>query len=54
MCNMSNDVPQLFDWDQEKNQPLDRWSRYELNYATVDMIAPVEYMVSQRDIYDGR
>ena len=46
MCNMSNEVPQLFDWDQEKNQPADRWARSELNYAAVDFVAPTEYMVS--------
>ncbi len=45
MCNMSNEVPQLFDWDQEKNQPADRWSRPELIYAMVDFVAPTEYMV---------
>ncbi|KAF9519326.1 hypothetical protein BS47DRAFT_1370747 [Hydnum rufescens UP504] len=45
MCNMSNEVPQLFDWDQEKNQPADRWARSELNYAAVDFVAPTEYMV---------
>lgn len=43
---MSNEVPQLFDWDQEKNQPADRWSRLELNYSCVEFVAPVEYMVS--------
>lgn len=43
---MSNEVPQLFDWDQVKNQPADRWGRLELNHATVDFVAPTEYMVS--------
>jgi len=46
MCNMSNEVPQLFDWDQERNQPADRWSRLELNYGCVEFVAGVEYMVS--------
>ncbi|KAG9093067.1 COPII subunit [Ceratobasidium sp. UAMH 11750] len=45
MCNMSNEVPQLFDWDQQRNQPADRWSRYELNHAVVEFVAPTEYMV---------
>jgi protein transport protein SEC24 len=45
MCNISNEVPQLFDWDQEKNQPADRWSRPELNHSVVEFIAPREYMV---------
>jgi len=46
MCNISNEVPQLFDWDQEKNQPADRWQRPELNHSVVEFIAPREYMVS--------
>jgi protein transport protein SEC24 len=45
MCNMSNEVPQLFDWDQTRNQPADRWSRAELNYSAVEYVAPTEYMV---------
>ncbi|MCO5588428.1 hypothetical protein L7F22_042384 [Adiantum nelumboides] len=45
MCNISNEVPQLFDWDQEKNQPADRWARPELNHSVVEFIAPREYMV---------
>lgn len=47
---MPNDVPQLFDWDQEKNQPADRWGRLELNYACMEFVAGVEYMVSQARI----
>ena len=45
MCNISNEVPQLFDWDQEKNQPADRWQRPELQHSVVEFIAPREYMV---------
>jgi protein transport protein SEC24 len=45
MCNLSNEVPQLFDWDQTKNAPADRWQRAELNHAVVDFVAPTEYMV---------
>lgn len=45
MCNMSNEVPQMFDWDQVRNQPGDRWSRAELNHAVVEFVAPTEYMV---------
>jgi len=45
MCNISNEVPQMFDWDQENNRPADRWSRPELNHAVVEFIAPREYMV---------
>lgn len=50
MCNISNEVPQLFDWDQEKNQPADRWARPELNHSVVEFIAPREYMVSGRGL----
>ncbi|KIM79079.1 hypothetical protein PILCRDRAFT_10737 [Piloderma croceum F 1598] len=42
---MSNEVPQLFDWDQVRNQPGDRWARDELNHSTVEFVAPTEYMV---------
>ena len=45
LCMMSNEVPQLFDWDQEKNQPADRWARAELNHSVVEFVAPAEYMV---------
>jgi protein transport protein SEC24 len=45
MCNMSNEVPQLFDWDQTTNQPGDRWQRAELNHSVVEFVAPTEYMV---------
>ncbi|PFH49924.1 hypothetical protein AMATHDRAFT_146483 [Amanita thiersii Skay4041] len=45
MCGMSNEVPQLFDWDQVHNQPGDRWSRAELNHSVVEFVAPTEYMV---------
>ncbi|ETW78005.1 hypothetical protein HETIRDRAFT_388085 [Heterobasidion irregulare TC 32-1] len=45
MCSMSNEVPQLFDWDQARNQPGDRWARAELNHSVVEFVAPTEYMV---------
>lgn len=45
MCNLSNEVPSLFDWNQQANQPADRWQRAELNHAVVDFVAPTEYMV---------
>lgn len=45
MCGLSNEVPQLFDWDQEKNQPADRYARHELNSSVVEFVAPTEYMV---------
>ena len=45
MCNLSNEVPQLFDWDQDKSQPADRYARHELNSSVVEFVAPTEYMV---------
>ncbi|KIK56698.1 hypothetical protein GYMLUDRAFT_46999 [Collybiopsis luxurians FD-317 M1] len=45
MCNLSNEVPQMFDWDQTRNQPGDRWSRPELSHGVVEFVAPTEYMV---------
>ncbi|TXT09172.1 hypothetical protein VHUM_02646 [Vanrija humicola] len=45
MCGLSNEVPQLFDWDSAENKPADRWARKELNHSVVEFIAPTEYMV---------
>ena len=45
MYSLSNEVPQLFDWDQAKNAPGDRWARAELNHGVVEYVAPTEYMV---------
>lgn len=45
MCNLSNDVPQAFDWDAASQQSIDRWQRAELNHAVVEFVAPQEYMV---------
>ncbi|KAL8918278.1 MAG: hypothetical protein Q9208_007446 [Pyrenodesmia sp. 3 TL-2023] len=45
MCNLTNDVPQAFDWDAATQKQLDRWSRPELNYSAVEFVAPQEYMV---------
>ena len=45
MCGLSNEVPQLFDWDQREGKPADRWTRKELNHSVVEFIAPTEYMV---------
>jgi protein transport protein SEC24 len=45
MCGLSNEVPQLFDWDSRENKPADRWARKELNHSVVEFIAPTEYMV---------
>ncbi|RAO68879.1 uncharacterized protein BHQ10_004891 [Talaromyces amestolkiae] len=45
MCNLTNDVPQSFDWDTALQKPADRSQRPELNHAVVEFVAPQEYMV---------
>ncbi|KAA6413997.1 MAG: transporter sec24 [Lasallia pustulata] len=45
MCNLTNEVPQAFDWDAAAQKSVDRWQRPELNYSVVEFIAPQEYMV---------
>ena len=45
MCNLTNDVPQAFDWDAASQKPLDRWQRSDLNCSVVEFVAPQEYMV---------
>ncbi|KAH7325111.1 vesicle coat complex subunit [Stachybotrys elegans] len=45
MCNLSNDVPQAFDWDAAAQKSVDRWQRHELNHSVVEFVAPQEYMV---------
>lgn len=45
MCNLTNDVPQAFDWDNAAQKSVDRWQRAELNHAVVEFVAPQEYMV---------
>ena len=45
MCNLTNDVPQAFDWDPAAQKSLDRWQRPDLNHAVVEFVAPQEYMV---------
>jgi protein transport protein SEC24 len=45
MCNLTNDVPQAFDWDAATQKGVDRWQRPELNHSVVEFVAPQEYMV---------
>ncbi|KAL2194576.1 hypothetical protein P885DRAFT_80264 [Corynascus similis CBS 632.67] len=45
MCNLTNDVPQAFDWDAAAQKTVDRWQRHELNHSVVEFVAPQEYMV---------
>ncbi|KAL7422116.1 COPII subunit [Cryptotrichosporon argae] len=45
MCGLSNEVPQLFDWNHAENKPADRFARKELIHSVVEFVAPTEYMV---------
>lgn len=45
MCFLLNDVPAAFDYDNQTQQPADRWKRHELNHGCVEFVAPTEYMV---------
>ena len=45
MCNLTNDVPQAFDWDHAMQRPADRSLRPDLNHSVVEFVAPQEYMV---------
>ncbi|PLN77318.1 hypothetical protein BDW42DRAFT_177117 [Aspergillus taichungensis] len=45
MCNLTNDVPQAFDWDTALQKPADRALRPDLNESVVEFVAPQEYMV---------
>ena len=40
MCNLTNEVPERFDWDRQSQQAVDRWQRSELNYSVVEFVAP--------------
>lgn len=45
MCFRVHDLPQDFDYDSVNRRHMDRHERSELNYATVEYVAPSEYMV---------
>lgn len=45
LCFLVNDVPQFFDYDQQTQQPIDRYTRPELTHSVVEYVAPTEYMV---------
>lgn len=44
-CGLQNNVPKAFDYDENTNQPKNRWDRVELSNNVVDFVAPKEYMV---------
>lgn len=45
LCLRINDLPSNFDYDRLTNAAIDRASRADLNEASVEYIAPKEYMV---------
>lgn len=45
MCNLQNDVPQGFDFDQVTKVQTDRLQRKELNHSMVEFVAPPAYFV---------
>ena len=45
-CSLVNEVPQMFDWDQQNNIGLGRYQLYELNHSVVECAASAEYVVS--------
>ncbi|CDK27372.1 unnamed protein product [Kuraishia capsulata CBS 1993] len=45
LCNLLNDTPMGFDFNQATSTPVNRLERSELNHAVVEFVAPPEYMV---------
>lgn len=43
-CNLLNDIPSAFDYDEISGQVRNKFDRVELNHAVVEFIAPKEYM----------
>lgn len=43
-CNLLNDIPSAFEYDDLKGTPRNKFDRAELNHSVVEFIAPKEYM----------
>ncbi|KAK6463028.1 protein transport protein SEC24 [Scheffersomyces coipomensis] len=43
-CNLLNDIPSSFEYDEISGQVRNKFDRVELNHAVVEFIAPKEYM----------
>ncbi|KAG5421220.1 SEC24 [Candida metapsilosis] len=43
-CNLLNDIPSAFDYDEISGQVRNKFDRVELNHSVVEFIAPKEYM----------
>ncbi|KAK6463738.1 protein transport protein SEC24 [Scheffersomyces coipomensis] len=44
-CDLLNDIPAGFDYDEITGQAQNKFDRVELNYSVVEFLAPKEYMV---------
>ncbi|KAK6205412.1 protein transport protein SEC24 [Scheffersomyces amazonensis] len=44
-CNLLNDIPSNFEYDEISGQVKNKFDRVELNHAVVEFLAPKEYMV---------
>lgn len=43
-CNLQNDIPTAFDYDELTQRPANRYDRVELNHLVTEFVAPKEYM----------
>lgn len=43
-CNLLNDIPQAFEFDELTGTVKDKFQRVELNHSVVEFVAPKEYM----------
>ncbi|KAK6889779.1 Protein transport protein SEC24 [Candida tropicalis] len=43
-CNLLNDIPSAFDYDEISGQVKNKFDRVELNHSVVEFVAPKEYM----------
>lgn len=44
LCNLLNDIPMAFEFDEITNVVKDKFQRPELNYAITEFVAPKEYL----------
>lgn len=43
-CNLQNDIPSAFDYDELSGTARNKFDRVELNHSVVEFVAPKEYM----------
>lgn len=44
LCNLQNDIPAAFEYDETRGVPRNKFDRVELNHSVVEFVAPKEYM----------